>query len=254
MNRLRGTRSWATVAALLLFPSMVLAEVSVQVDSLGNYKRFVYLTVGKGRTAVVWRQMRARLPQNLVLNPLGDNLGDRPPVIQVSPVTGYPWVVWPKNFGNIKLLVSATWEGTGKKWTEPSLIAPGAPLVYDDLDPSLAIDGSGTLYLVWSRAEQTAKVYFSTMIQGRWTPALLISEATVDGRAPSIVLSGKTAIISYQTPAGPVTRNYQAASLVQSAASLMDNPIPPLFGPPPGGDNPSGGGGGGGGHVGIYRE
>ena len=60
MNRLRGTRSWATAAALLLFPSMVLAEVSVQLDSLGNYKRFVYLTVGKGRTAVVWRQMRAR--------------------------------------------------------------------------------------------------------------------------------------------------------------------------------------------------
>ena len=134
------------------------------------------------------------------------------------------------------------------------LIAPGTPLVYDDLDPSLAIDEAGTLYLVWSRAEQTPKVYFSTMFRGRWTPALLISDATVDGRAPSIALSGKTAIISYLTPAGPVTKNYQTASLLKSASSLMDNPIPPLFGPPPG--NPPGGDppGGGGGPTGIRRE
>jgi hypothetical protein len=242
MNRLRGTRSWTTVAALLLLPSVALAEVSVQLDSRGNYKRYWYLTAGRGRSAIVWKQVRPRLPLNVLLNPLGDTYGDRQPVIEVSPATGYPWVVWPKNFGNIRQLAFSTW--AGRKWTEPALINPGVPLIYDDLDPALAIDQAGTQYLVWSRAEQTAKVYFSTLIQGRWTPALLISDASISSRAPSITLNGTTAIITFQTPAGPVTKNYQTVRLVESAASLMDNPIPPLNSPPatpPGGDPASGG-------------
>ena len=100
------------------------------------------------------------------------------------------------------------------------------------MDPALAIDQTGTMYLVWSRGEQTPTIYFSTFLGGRWTPALLISDAGVDSRAPSITLNGTTAVIQYRTPAGPVTRMYEAARLVESGASLMDNPIPPLSTPP----------------------
>jgi hypothetical protein len=246
MNRMRGTLPWVVVAALLL-PSLALAEVSVQLDGRGNYKRYWYLTSGKGSNALVWRQIRPRLPQHVVLNPLGDNLGDYPPAIQVSPATGYPWVVWPKNIGNIKQLAFATWDG--KRWTEPSLVAPGVPLVYDDRDPVLAIDQAGGLYLVWWRAEQTARVYFSSLILGRWTPPMAISEAGVEGRSPAIAVSGPTATISYETPTGSVTKSFETTSLLYSAASLMDNPIPPLVTPPPGapGQDPVPGGGGVGG-------
>jgi hypothetical protein len=75
---------------------------------------------------------------------------------------------------------------------------------------------------------------------------MLISSAAVDSWAPSITLSGATVVISYRTPTGPVTRNYTKARLVESAAGLMDNPIPPLDVPPaspPGGSLPGGGGG-----------
>jgi hypothetical protein len=222
---------------------MALAEVSVQLDSRGNLRRFLYLTAGRGRNAVVWSQVRPRVPQHLVLNPLGDNLGDRAPAIRLSPLTGYPLVVWPKNFGNIRQLAESAWDG--KKWTDVALIAPGTPLVYDDKDPSLAFDQSGVPYLVWSRAEQTARVYFSMKLLGRWTPPMPISEDGVEGRAPSIALEGTTAIISYQSTAGPVAKHYETAVLVNSAASLMDNPIPPLYGPPPPNGEPLPGGGGG---------
>lgn len=234
MNRRREFRSWLMISALLLLPSLALAEVSVQLDGRGNYKRYWYLTLGRGR-AVVWGQVRPRLPQHLLLNPLGDTYGDKAPVIQVSPLTGRPWVVWPKNYGNIRQLAFATWEGA--RWTEPALVNPGAPLVYDDRDPALAIDAAGTLYLVWWRAEQTAKVYFSTLTERGWTPALLLSNPEVDSRTPSIALDGSTATITYGTPSGPVTMIVEASILVQSGASLMDNPIPPLLGPPstPGG-------------------
>jgi len=239
MSVKRGIRSWFAVAALLVLPSTVLAELSVQVDSQGNYKRYFYLAGGRGRSAIVWKQVRPNLSPGLVLNPLGDSYGDGPPVIQISPVTGYPWVVWPKNFGNIQQLVFSTWDGKG--WTEPALVNPGVPLVYSDQSPALVIDQFGKPYLVWTRAEQTAKIYFTTQIKGRWSPGIVLSDPTVDSRTPSITLNGTAAVVTFQTPAGAVTKTYETAILVDSAASLMDNPIPPLAAPPP--TAPGGGGG-----------
>jgi len=250
MKRLRGSRQWAVVAVLALLPSLALAEVSVQVDARGNYKRFCYLTHRKGLSRIVWAQVRPWLRTEVLLNPLGDNLGDLPPAISVSPVTRLPWVVWPKNFGNLKQLVFSTWDSNGSRWTDAGPITPGTPLVYDDLGPALAMDDAGTPYLVWWRAEQTSKIYFSTLVGGVWTPPLLISDQSLDGRSPSIALRGKTALITYQTPSGLVTRSFQTGVLVDSAASLMDNPIPPLGVPP---SPPDGGGVPGGGSDGFVK-
>lgn len=243
MSRLRGIRSWLAVAALVLLPSTVLAEVSVQLDAHGNYKRYWYLVTGRGRFASYWRQVRAHLPPQVVLNPLGDTYGDGPPTIQISPVTGFPWVIWAKNFGNIQQLAYSRWDGA--KWTEPALIDPGRPLVFPDQEPAFAIDSSGRPFLVWTRAEQTAKIYFSTLIEGKWSPAVLLSNPDVDSRAPSITLNGRAALITYRTPAGTVSMTYETGILVDSAASLMDNPIPPLVTPTPSpAPDPNGGGGG----------
>ena len=237
MRRLRGARIPLTIAAVLLVPAVALAEVSVQLDGRGNFKRLWYLTSGKGRP-VIWEQVRSKVAPNFVLNPLGDNLGDRAPVIQMSPVTGYPMAVWPKNFGNIRVLAESSWLGT--RWSDIALIAPNAALVYEDRDPALAFDEAGTPYVVWSRAEQVARVYFSMKYQGRWTTPMAISDEGVVSRAPSIAVTGKTTVITYQTPSGAATKNFLTSLLVQSATSLMDNPIPPLLDP----DSPPGGGGG----------
>jgi len=231
MNTLRGIRSWFAVAALLALPASALAEVSVLVDGHGNFRRYVYLAGGRSPSAVVWKQVRPHVSPEFLLNPLGDTYGDGSPVIQVSPVTGYPWVVWPKNFGNIQQLAFSRWDG--RRWTEPALINPGIPLVFSDVTPALVIDQSGKPYLVWVRAEQTAKIYFSTLIRGQWSPGILLSDARVDSRAPSITLNGAAAVVTFRTPAGAVTRTYETGVLVESAAGLMDNPIPPLQTPPP---------------------
>src|SRR5262245_46940678 len=237
MRRLRGARIPLTIAAVLLVPAVALAEVSVQLDGRGNFKRLWYLTGGKGRS-VIWGQVRSKVAPNFVLNPLGDNLGDRAPVIQRSPVTGYPMAVWPKNFGNIRVLAESSWMGT--RWSDIALIAPNAPLIYEDQDPALAFDEAGVPYVVWSRVEQVARVYFSMKYMGRWTTPMPISEEGVVARTPSIAISGKTTVITYQTPSGTLTRSFLTSQLVQSATSLMDNPIPPLLGP----ELPPGGGGG----------
>lgn len=239
MNRPHVIRPLVLVAALVIVPSLALAEVSVQLNGRGEFKRVVYLTGDRGRTHIVWGQTRPHLFPNTVLNPLGDNLGDLPPVIQLSPVTGLPWVVWPKNFGNLTQLVYSTWDANGKRWTDPRPIYAGLSLVWSDLMPALAFDGFGTPYLVWTRAEQTATVYFSTLLSGVWTPPLRVSDERVDSRAPSITMDGTTAVITFSTPVGPVTKRFEVAFLIDSAAKLMDNPVPPLEAPPTG---PSGGG------------
>jgi len=245
MRRLCGSRRWVVVAVLALLPSLALAEVSAQLDARGNFKRYFYLTRKKDLSNIIWAQVRPWAPQYVLLNPIGDNLGDLPPVIEVSPITGTPWVVWPKNFGNIKQLVLATWDVKGRKWNDTLPITPGTPLVYDDLGPALAFDEAGTPYLVWWRAEQAGKIFFSTLISGVWTPPLLVSDQSVDSRKPSIALRATTAVITYLTPTGMVTRNFETGLLINSAASLMDNPIPPLVTPPgsPGGGQSGGGDG-----------
>jgi hypothetical protein len=143
------------------------------------------------------------------------------------------------NEANIKHIGFAYWDG--KAWTERRRVTPANPYAYDELDPILAFDFAGNPYLVWWRAEQTAKVYFSTRVNGFWTPPLLLSDPSVDSRNPAIVLNGSTAFVTWETSSGTGGATWDAATLLRSASNLMDSPLPPGLKPP---DAPSDGDGG----------
>lgn len=215
--------------ALILLPSLALAEVSVQLDPHGRFRRLVYLTKGTGASRVVWGQVRRGVPLDRMLNPLGDNLGDLPPRIVFNPLTGAPWVFWSMNIANQKRLGYSHWNGTGWSAPAPVVASPG-PYYYDELDPSVTFV-QGTPYLVWWSAAPTAKVYFSTLVSGVWSPPALLSDPAIDSRKPIITVAGAkaaaTATVDFQTPFGPSVTIYDAAALFLGAASLMDTPIPP---------------------------
>jgi hypothetical protein len=214
-------------AALLvaLVPGPVLAEVSVHLNRDGSFGRVLYIT-RPGRTPVVWAQVRPYLPLEHLLNPLGDTLGDLPPLIVSHPVDGRPWVFWSRNAANIKRLVVASWTDAG--WTVPRAIGgePG-PIPFDELDPAVAFDAAGVPFLVWWKAAPEGEIYFGTLARGTWTPPLRLSPEGLDSRRPSIRLEGTRAIVTYWTPEGELTTVYETAVLVESAASLMDSPTPP---------------------------
>ncbi len=241
MRTIRNARSIVLALALFLLPTLALAEVSVVLDHQGQFKRLVVLTRGRGRSTGYWSQVRPGVLPGLMLNPLGDNRGDGPPVVQFNPVTGAPWVFWSMNIANQKRIAFSFWNG--KAWNVPGLIvADPGPYFYDELDPAVAFGPDGALYLFWWRPEQAGgRVYFSTLIGGRWSPPLLLSNEGVDSRRPAISLAGTTATITYRTPSGPVTKIFDTAVLVQSASNLMDTPLPP--GQTKQGDNQGGGGG-----------
>jgi hypothetical protein len=211
--------------AVTVLPGIVRAEVSVQLDQQGRIKRVVYLTRGSGPNAVIWGQVRGRLPLEVMLNPIGDNLGDLAPAIAINPKTGVPMVVWPQNVGNQKRLVYSTWANDG--WTAPLPIVRPDLLGSDQIEPRLVLDSEGVPYLFFTEAARPSRILFLTMSRGVWTPPVLVSEADVDSRRPAASLQDSGLRLSYSTPTGTVERVLSPGALIESATSLMDSPIPP---------------------------
>lgn len=210
---------------LVLQPLLAHAELSVQVDRQGNVKSVHYLTGRSARGKVIWGQVRARVPIEAMLNPLGDTYGDLAPTLATHPLTGYPWVVWPKNEGNQKRIMVSTWNG--RRWTVPARVAIPDPMGYDQLDPRLVFDEAGIPYLVFAEAAPKGRVLFSTLVSGVWTPPLLLSDPAVDSRQPTTAIQGSELMLAYGTPTGRVSLALEASRLVDTAISLMDSPIPP---------------------------
>jgi len=215
----------AVIACLLLVPAVALAEISVQLDNHGQFKKYFYLTQGEGRSGVVWGQMRGHVPLHLMLNPLGDNLGDLAPRVTTHPTTGFPWVVWSKNVANQKRIAWSAWDG--ERWTEPTFVVGTVdPFGYDQLDPQLTFDLMGRPFLTWSVEATTSHVYVSAMVAGVWTKPVRVSDAEVDSRRPSAKHGPNYAAVTYDTPSGPLTRVIPSVMLLDDAG-IMDNPIPP---------------------------
>ena len=225
----------------MLLPVVAQAEVSVQLDAQGGIRRVNVLTREKrSGLQVIWGQVRGRQPLQLLLNPLGDTYGDLAPVVTRHPATGHPWVVWPRNEGNQKRIVLSIWDG--KAWTAPVRIAQVDLMGYDQLNPRLVFDPAGVPLLVYTEAAPDSRILFTNLARSAWTPPLLLSDLQVDSRAPDSVLQGEDLVVSYQTPAGQVTRKLPTSYLVDSAVNLMDSPIPPGAQPVPPAHPPGGGG------------
>ncbi|MGH9749731.1 MAG: hypothetical protein ACRD5D_00995 [Candidatus Polarisedimenticolia bacterium] len=233
-----------TLAATLL-PAVALAEVSVLLGPDGSLRRVVYLTRG-GQRQVVWGQVLPFRPLEVMLNPLGDNLGDLPPVIALHPADRRPWVFWSRNAAGLKQLVFSAWTDAG--WSPARRLGGDvAPVAYDELDPAVAFDSGGAAYVVWWTSAPRGEVHLSGLVRGAFSPPLRLSDEGVDSRRPAIRIDGTQAVITWTTPDGPVTRIFDTAFLAASAAGLMDNPTPPGHCPDPGncsGEPPSGGDGG----------
>jgi hypothetical protein len=217
---------------LALVPGAARAEVSVLVDGQGRVRRVVYITRDNTRSAIVWKQVRPRVPLEELLNPLGDTTGDLAPSIAVHPRTGLPWVVWPRNEGNQKRLVFSTWNGKG--WTPPQPVAVPDIMGWDQMEPRLLFDTEGTPYLLFTEAARNGRILFTTLARGGvWTPPLPLTDGTIDSRSPLALLLDKALKVSWSTPIGTVTQVLSTATLLEAANNLMDSPIPPGSGPTP---------------------
>lgn len=204
-------RHWMAAAAALvtfamLAPSSV-AEVSVETDDDGVYRRTVLRTNQSEKNYRVWAVSR-NVGTRLVLNADGDGLGDLwPTIVGNDGDGGRPHVVWSRFDGTSFDLAWSRWTDEAG-WSETDWVA-GTAMPGDDLDPDLEFDPTdGRPSLVWwSDDGERGQVYLSVFLSSRWMSPYPVSAEGEDGRYPTVdILDDGTIRVSFETPGGTVVR------------------------------------------------
>jgi hypothetical protein len=205
------------------------AEVSAEIDALGNYLRTVVLSNASVKNPKIWSSHHARALY-VPLNPGGDLNGDLYPAIVEDPLQfNHPWVVWSRFDGSEYSLAWSRWSGG---WEPIQWIGTaGISTAGNDLDPALTLDPSGRPYVAWWRDEQgVGRVYLSLFLDTRWMDPLVVSEVGVDSRYPSVAVQGELIVVRYETPGGTV----QQVLALSNRDSINDDITPfERFDPPP---------------------
>jgi hypothetical protein len=216
----------------------ILAEVSVEVDDTGQYKRTVVLGNASEKNLRIWSILRAK-DGLYPLNPDGDANGDLWPTIEENPHQGgLPWVVWSRSNGQDLDLAWSRWDGAAwlpTQWVESTTTAG------DDLDAVLEFDAQdgGRPYTAWWRDEGGfGQIYLSVFLNSRWMSPYRVSDADEDSRYPEIEFHDDgTVDVTYDTDRGLITR-----TLAITFPDTIRDDIVPLgvideIATTPGGDN-----------------
>jgi len=79
----------------------------------------------------------------------------------------------------------------GNSWSKPEVVAEGSNLMSE---PAIAVDGDGTLHVVWIDRDQPGAgkdVHYTSGKVGNWTPTLNLSRTSKESGHPRIVCGGK---------------------------------------------------------------
>ena len=141
-----------------------------------------------------------RVPTPGVL-PIADHLSqiDGPVATTLAP-DGRLWAVWSYRFAGEFDVAIVSRDAAGGVWSQPSFF--GRRDGVDQLEPSLAVDGSGSVYLAYSTGNPHA-VAVTTLPAGSsvWTqPVVLSSHPGV--ATPSIRLVRDRLVVAYRTSRG----------------------------------------------------
>lgn len=200
--------------SVLIAGGSIRGEVAARVDENGVYQCMSYRYSAQFGSGRIW-SVGATSPNRRPLNPNGDRFRDlAPTVIENAANENWPMVVWSHPSGGDFDLTFSQWTRFG--WSPIRYIHSDNGR--DDLEPRLAHNLHGDVYLIWwsSGPGSSASVSFSyfTRAQGRWSPRHLVSDAGVDSRRAEITIVEEARIqVRYQTPVGPELRDIQLSRL-----------------------------------------
>lgn len=207
---------------LLVPAGHVRAEVSAALDEHGTYQCMSYRYSVSGGSARIWSVTTVPAGRR-PLNAAGDGLGDlAPTVVEGMSAPRWPMAVWPRLSGGDYDLVYSLWDGT--QWTSILFVQRDTP--YNELEPRLAFNSLGQVYLVfWSDEAGIGSVYFSIFTTSHWTRPVRVSSPGVDARHASIQLTGDDVVrVNFETGTGIESRDVH---IVQSS-SITDDIDPKL--------------------------
>lgn len=190
-----------TVAAV----SPGLGEVAAKLNEEGGYQCMSYRYTASGGTGRVWSTSVVSSNRR-ALNPNGDRLGDlAPSVVENGARSNWPVAVWSHPSGGDYDLVYSGWNGTS--WSPMRYVQ--ADNSQNDLEPRLAFNSYGEIYLVWwSEDSGIGTVYFSYFTGERWSPPTRVSRQETDSRRGNMILVSDNLVrITYETFRGTETRD-----------------------------------------------
>ncbi len=175
------------------------AEVSVVLDGQGRYVKTLTLFKTKHNQTFYWEPVRKGVPGYQLLNGTGDLNGDGQPCLAEHPFEKTPWVVWPYFDGlNFKIAYSR-WTEAG--WSDPSIIG-NIESEINDVEPSIAFEGSGIPFVAFTRKAETLQVYITACLNGKWLKPILVSDPSVNCSKPALLFQRDIAMVAFLTPNG----------------------------------------------------
>lgn len=208
MGRITMFKIPALLFAMFVPGSLLYGEVAAQVDGSSDFSTLSITTGATGQ----WGRTSS-LPDRQLLNPDGDDRGDKPPVTAVtSRAVGQAatasndmaYVIWPrKDGGDFDIFYSAFL----REWSIPQRVYSDSKI--NDFDPSLA-ERKGKLYLAWWSDQETPKIYYSKFDGNTWSPYQVVSNQSVPSRYPQVTINGRNeVVITYTSYQGDKTTTEQ---------------------------------------------
>ncbi len=124
-------------------------------------------------------------------------LDGRLSMVQLSP-QGTTWAAWAYRSGSEYDIAVSSQDEAGS-WTDPEFIGAGDHM--DQVDPALACDAAGNLYLVYAES-QTGRILFTARAAGRdnWSVPSAITGPEERGASPALAVIGGYLVAAFRTP------------------------------------------------------
>ena len=117
-----------------------------------------------------------------------------------SPTDGKTWAVWAyRNRGEYDIAIAA--RDAAGHWSAPSFLGAGDSL--NQLQPALAVDANGNLYLAFA-VRETGRVFLTMLPAGasKWSEPQSIPADTQRHWMPGLRVVGSRLILAYRSPSG----------------------------------------------------
>jgi lysophospholipase L1-like esterase len=162
----------------------------------GDGSVWVVSSRGRGAGQRLWMQRWADGSWQAPADGPSARAYDHHPALAVDPSSKRIWATWLGEDGidrNSAMLYASSWTGAGWSPAEPLPRSVGAPMA-----PSIAVDVSGTPYVVWAASDGTdAEIWVSSRRGGRWTSPTPVTRNQVPDITPSVAATATGVLLTW---------------------------------------------------------
>ncbi len=146
---------------------------------------------------------------------------DGAPAIVDLPAEGLRLSAWPYRSGAEYDLALSVQDASGV-WSRPSFFGAGDGV--DQIEPALAVDSNGTVYLAFAVRPQ-GSIWLAVRAKGgAWSPSIAVTPAEARASTPAMAIVGDRLVLAYRTGPRTVIVDLPLLSPTTSPFGVQDGP------------------------------